>query len=129
MSFLAKLLLDGEEHNVLHCGFRFVQTTDATGKPTAMPQGGNVNLIIESTGATDVFEWMTSPVQTKSGTITFYRRDNMSKLKTLAFTDGHCVDYYETFNHNGDHPMQINFTISAKEVKLNDAQYLNNWPE
>jgi Hemolysin coregulated protein Hcp (TssD) len=129
MSFLAKLKLDGEEYNVLHCGFRFVQPTNVTGKPTAIPQGGNINLIVESTGTTDVFEWMISAVQTKNGEITFYRRDNMSKLKTLVFSEGHCVDYYESFDHNGAHPMQITFTISAKELKLNDSQFLNNWPE
>lgn len=129
MSFLAKLNLDGEEYNVLHCGFRFIQSTDATGKPTAIPQGGNVNLVVESTGGTDVFDWMISAVQTKSGTITFYRRDNMSKLKTLEFSEGHCVDYYESFDHNGEHPMQITFTVSAKELKLNESQFVNNWPE
>ncbi len=129
MSFLAKLKLDGEEYNVLHCGFRFVQSTNTTGKPNAIPHGGNVNLVVESTGSTDVFDWMISAVQTKNGSITFYRRDNMSKLKTLEFSDGHCVDYYESFDHNGDHPMQITFTISAKELKLNESQYLNNWPD
>jgi hypothetical protein len=129
MSFLAKLKLDGEEYNVLHCGYRFVQATDATGKPTAIPRGGNINMVVESTGATDVFDWMISPVQTKNGSITFFRRDNMSKLKTLDFTDGHCVDYYETFDHNGDHPMQITFTVSARELKLNESQFENNWPD
>jgi hypothetical protein len=128
MSFLAKLKLDGEEYNVLHCGFRFVQSTDATGKPTAIPQGGNINMIVESTGSTDVFDWMISAVQTKNGIITFYRRDNMSKLKTLDFSDGHCVDYYETFDHRGEHPMQITFTISARELKLNESPFVNNWP-
>ena len=94
-----------------------------------MPQGGTINLSVESTGTTDVFDWMISPVQTKSGTITFFRRDNMSKLKILEFTEGHCVDYYEFFEHKGEHPMQITFTISVKELKLNESQFINNWPE
>ena len=41
MSFIAKLKIDGEEMNVLHCGFPVsAQGTDTTGKPTAIPQGG-----------------------------------------------------------------------------------------
>ena len=28
MSFIAKLNLEGEEVNVMHCGFRFTQITD-----------------------------------------------------------------------------------------------------
>jgi Hemolysin coregulated protein Hcp (TssD) len=129
MSFIAKLKIDGEEMNVLHCGFRFSQVTDATGKPTAIPQGGTINLIVESSGGTDLFDWMISPTQTKSGTVTFFRRDTSSKLKTLEFADAHCVDYYETFDHVGDHPMQIQLTISAHEIKLNDSEFKNNWPE
>jgi hypothetical protein len=129
MSFIAKLHLDGEEINVLHCGFRFTQATDTTGKPTARPQGGNINLLVESTGSTDLFDWMIKPTQQKNGKITFYRRDTMSKLKTLEFTDAVCVEYYETFDHNGDTPMQIQLTISAHEIKLNDSEFTNNWPK
>jgi len=115
--------------NVLHCGFRFTQVTDATGKPTAIPQGGTINLIVESSGGTELFDWMISPTQTKNGTITFFRRDTNSKLKTLEFSEGHCVDYYETFDHVGDHPMQIKLTVSAREIKLNDSEFKNNWPQ
>ena len=129
MSFKAKLTIDEEDINVLHCGYRFSQLTDATGKPTAIPQGGTINLVVESDGATDLFDWMISPTQTKSGVITFLRRDEKSKLKTLRFTDAHCVDYYETFDHVSDEPMQIQLTISAREIKLNESEFKNNWPE
>jgi Hemolysin coregulated protein Hcp (TssD) len=129
MSFIAKMTIDGEDINVLHCGFRFTQATDATGKPTAIPQGGLVHITLESTGGTELFDWMISPTQTKSGSITFYRRDNMSKLKILEFSDAHCVDYFETFDHVGENPMQIQLSLSAKEIKLNDSEFKNNWPE
>lgn len=128
MSFIAKMKIDGEELNVLHCSFRFSQGTDATGKPTSIPQGGNINLVLESNGSTDLFDWMISPTQTKSGVVTFYRRDSMSKLKSLEFGDAHCVDYYETFDHAGENPMQVQITISAHEIKLNDSEFKNNWP-
>jgi hypothetical protein len=129
MSFIAKLKIDGDEMNVLHCGFRFKQNTDATGKPTAIPQGGGINLVVEGDGSTDLFDWMISPTQTKSGSITFFRRDTNSKLKTLEFSDAHCVDYYETFDHTGNNPLQIQLTLSAREIKLNDSEFKNNWPE
>jgi len=129
MSFIAKLHIDKDEMNVLHCGFRFTQGIDATGKPVAIPQGGTIHLTLESSGDTDLFDWMVSPAQTKSGSIIFYKRDNNSKLKTLEFTDAHCVDYYETFDHVGENPMQVQISISAREVKLNESEFRNNWPE
>lgn len=128
MSFIAKLKIDGPEMNVLQCGFRFTQVTDSTGRPSSIPHGGGINLVVESNGSNDLFDWMISPTQTKCGTITFFRRDTMSKLKTLEFTDAHCVDYHETYNHLGDKPMQIQLVISAHEIKLNESEFKNNWP-
>ncbi|GGH80279.1 hypothetical protein HNQ91_004877 [Filimonas zeae] len=129
MSFIAKMELEGENSNILYCSFRFTQVTDATGRPSSVPKGGAVMLTVESTGQSDLFDWMISPEQTRSGLITFYRRDTMSKLKTLEFTDAHCIDYQEVYQHDGEFPMQIKLVLSAKELKLNDSTYTNNWPQ
>lgn len=128
MSFIAKLTLDGDQLNVLHCRFQFSQETDASVRPTSVPFDGVINLTLESNGKTDLFDWMISPTQTKSGTVTFFRRDNMSKLKTLSFTDAHCIDYIEEYTHDGEHPMQITIQLSAKELKLNESSFKRNWP-
>ncbi len=128
MSFTAKLQLDSEEMNVLHCGYRFMQVTDRTGLPTGTPTGGKIDLLVESTGTTDLFEWMVNPTQVKSGVITFFRIDMFSKLKTLEFKDAFCVDFYETFDHTGERPMQVHLTLSAHGLKLNDIEFYNDWP-
>ena len=128
MSFIAKLYLDNQEINVLYCSFRFMQTTDATGKPSSVPQGGSINLTVESSGKVDLFDWMISATQKKTGSVTFFRRDTMSTLKMLDFADAHCVDYNEVYQHDGEFPMQIALVISAKELKLNGSAYKNNWP-
>ncbi len=130
MSFLAKISLDGaEEINVLYCSYRFNQAIDATGKPSSIPQGGLITLTVESKNDTDIMDWMINPTSTKSGKITFYRRDMMSKLKTLEFTGAYCVNFQEEFNHAGEMPMQITFTASAKTIKVNDSEFKNNQPE
>lgn len=129
MSFVARITIDDEEMNVLHCSFHFSQTTDATGRPNAVPQGGSINLLVESDSSTVLFDWMISPTQMKNGTITFYRRDSMSRLKTLAFTDAYCIGYHETYDHMGNQPMQTHITLSTKQLRLNDSEYRNNWPQ
>ncbi|AHF15641.1 type VI secretion system tube protein TssD [Niabella soli] len=128
MSFIAKFSIDGVERNVLNCSYRLTQVTDDTGRPTSIPRGGSIVLTLESNGSVDLFDWMISSTQTKNGKITFFRRDSMSKLITLNFTDAHCIDYMEEFNHNSEFPMQITLQLSAKELKLNDSAYKNNWP-
>ena len=121
--------MEGEEMNVLQCGFGFSQSIDVTGKPTSIPRGGDIKLVLESQGNTDLFDWMVLPTQTKSGIITFYRRDSMSKFKTLEFVDAFCVEYYESFDHVGSNPLQISLSISAREMRLNDSSFQNIWPE
>lgn len=129
MSFIAKLQLQNEDDmSVLRCNFRFNQTIDATGKPSALPQGGTINLVLVSHGHASLFDWMINPVQTRSGKITFIRYDTMSKLKVLEFENAHCVEYCESFDQLSDHPIQIQLTLSAHIIKLNEATFKNNWP-
>ena len=129
MSFLAKIFVDDSEWRLLHVDFRLSQMTDSQGKPSSVPSGGSIALTLESTNENDLFEWMIQPTMTKSGKIVFYKRDNMSALKTLEFKDAACVEYHEFFQHNTETPMQIKLTLSARELKLNSSQFKNNWPK
>ena len=129
MSFIARLKLENEEAiNVLQCAFRFRQFMDATGKPTTLPRGGIIRLLLENDGRTGLFEWMIGSIHIKSGAITFYKYDSMASLRTLSFQDAHCVEYYEHFDQQAEHPMQVQLTISAHVIRLNDATFINNWP-
>ncbi|RBL92748.1 MULTISPECIES: type VI secretion system tube protein TssD [Chitinophaga] len=128
MSFKATMLLEGEEMNVLECHFTFSQPTDHSGKPSHKPRGGTVIIIIESNGSTRLFDWMISNTSTKSGVITFLRRDALSRMKELRFSDAYCVRYTEYFNASGAHPMQVKMKLSARELLLNQSVYRNPWP-
>ncbi|RFS22568.1 hypothetical protein DVR12_12250 [Chitinophaga silvatica] len=128
MSFKAILNIDGEEMNILECKFSFAQSIDHTGKPVSRAKGGLIHLLLESTGQTRLFDWMVSNTLTKSGSIIFYRRDAMSRLKTLHFVDGYCISYTEKFNAFNEEPMQISLTLSCRELKLNHSAYQNPWP-
>ncbi len=128
MSFIAKLKIDQEEFTVLHCNFNINQHIDESGKPVSIPVGGLINLVVESTDSAFIYDWMISPTQKKSGTITFYRRDAMSKMKTLSFSDAFCVNYREEYIHLGEIPMQIAFTISARVITMVNSAFTKNWP-
>jgi hypothetical protein len=128
MSFTAVLNIDQQNLNVLACDFAFNQQVDTTGKPSSKPQGGIINVVIESTMDTSLFEWMISNHQTRNGAIIFKRRDVNSRMKDLEFKDAYCVHYREMFVATGEHPMQIQLTLSAKELKMGNARYANPWP-
>ncbi|MBC9913526.1 type VI secretion system tube protein TssD [Chitinophaga varians] len=128
MSFKATLSLEGSTMNVLECHFTFSQATDETGKPSHRPRGGIIRIVIESDGSSWLFDWMISNTGVKSGTVTFWRRDVMSRMKELRFTDAYCVRYGEHFNASGAIPMQVQLKLSARELALNQSVYQNPWP-
>ncbi len=128
MSFLAKVTIDDITMNVLRCNFAFEQGSDVTGRPSQRPRGGQIRLLIESTNKTDFLEWTISPNMTKDGEIIFYKRDNMSSLKTVNFKSAYCLRYEEDFDAVNDQPLQTLLLISAKEITVKDTTYTNNWP-
>ena len=127
MSFLAKFFIDGKTYNVLECNYKLHQPVDEVGKPIGRPKGGQITLVIESDSDTEFFYWMKEPNQTKSGTITFFKRDTMAKQKTIEFTNAYCIEYEENFIADDRSPMVTHITISAEQIKLNAIDFSNLW--
>lgn len=127
MSFLAKLEIEEETYNVLDCSYSFEQTVDRNNKPSGKPRGGQVYMIIESSGSTSFLQWMVAHKQTKNGVITFFKRDAMSRMLALKFNKAYCVNYTEHFNAKTNMPMQIHLTISAKKLDIEGVTFENTW--
>jgi hypothetical protein len=110
---------------VLEMDFGFSQNIDNTGKPTGRPLINNINMVVESTSDTQIADWMVSFGATKDGKIELELRNNVKK--TLVFKKAYCIQYHESFNHQGgESPMHISFTISPEEVELDDSIYISN---
>lgn len=129
MSFLSKLTLDGTAYNVLECRYNFTQAIDSTGKPQSTPQGGEIFIRIESVGNPELLTWMLEHNQTKNGTITFYRRDAMSKLQELNFEKAYCINFTEHFDANSSEPLQIEMILIAKKFEVNGASHEKRWKD
>ncbi len=127
MAFKAKFEVDGKTLNVLNCSFSFHQNVDPTGRPSSDVRGGMIHVTVESTEDTSLFEWMTDPHGFKDGKITFYKRDQDSKMKELEFKQASCVEYSESFDAVSSSPMSCHFTLSAREVTIGQAQHANPW--
>ncbi|MFP3593141.1 type VI secretion system tube protein TssD [Chryseobacterium sp. SIMBA_038] len=127
MSFKAKLKVAGKEYNVLNVSYGLFQETDATGRPSTVTRGGKIEIIIEGTGSTDLFEWMTNSFERKDGSVVFVKRDSDATLKELKFTEGYLVKHRENFDSTGDNPLTESFTISARKIELGSGAYENEW--
>ena len=129
MSFKAKLEVDGKEYRVVYCNYSLKQFVDDTGRPSSTVRAGPIDIIVESTDDTTLFEWMCDSYMRKDGKITFNKRDEDAKMKELVFENGYVVDYEEALNVANPYPMTIKFAISAQTVKMDEATFVQDWPE
>ena len=127
MSFKAKLKVAGKEYNVLSVSYALFQETDATGRPSTVTRGGKIDVVVESTGEADFFEWMTNSFERKDGSIVFLKRDSEATLKELKFKEAYIVKYQEDFDATGNQPLKETFTLSAKEIELGTGKHVNEW--
>jgi len=127
MSFKAKLSVGGQDVNILECSYDLKQEVDATGRPSSVTRGGQIDLVLESSGDTFFFEWMCNNFERKDGTVTFFKRDTDAKLKELKFTEGYLVSYEEKFDSVTNEPMEEKITISARKIQCGNGTLDNEW--
>ncbi len=127
MSFKSKISIDGTDYNVLHCSFSMMQEVDTTGRPSSVSRGGMINVVIESTDDTSLFEWMCDSYMRKDGTITFNKRDEDAKMKELNFTEAYMTSYEESFDFSGVGAMTTSFALSAREISMGNGVHINDW--
>ena len=127
MSFKSVFEVSGKKLVVKHCSYDLTQEVDATGRPSSITRGGRIRLIVESTGETDLFEWMVNNFERKDGTVTFFKRDSDAELKKLNFKEGYLVKFEESFDSDDKSPMTVAFTISARELSMGSGTHVNEW--
>ena len=127
MSFKAKLEVDGKEYRVVYCNYSLKQFVDDTGRPSSTVRAGTIDIIVESTDDTTLFEWMCDSYMRKDGKITFNKRDEDAKMKELEFKEAYMVSYKESFDNAGTGAMQEKFSLSAHSIKLGNGEHENEW--
>jgi hypothetical protein len=128
MSFKAVFKVDGKDYNVLSCNYSMRQDYDVTGRPSSVARGGVVNLVVESTDSSKLFEWMCDSYMKKDATITFNKREENAKLKELEIKEAYMVGYQESFDSIGNGAMTESLSLSSKSIKMGDGEMQNEWP-
>lgn len=128
MSFKAIFKVDGKEYNVISCNYSMHQEYDLTGRPSSVARGGVINLVIESSDASNLFEWMCDSYMKKDATITFNKREENAKLKELEISEAYMVGYTESFDSAGTGAMTESISLSARSIKMGDGEMVNEWP-
>lgn len=129
MAFKARLNFSGKEYDVLNCSYALNRDVDSKGRPSSGVYGGTIDLEIESTEDTSIVESMVNnQFKPVTGSLLVKKSEEDAKMKELSFEDGYIVKYSEGLSIIGDTPMTYKFTISARKLKLGNAEHVNDWP-
>ncbi|WP_158991081.1 type VI secretion system tube protein TssD [Mucilaginibacter sp. L196] len=130
MAFKATISLGAKTFDVLQCSYALNRDVDAKGRPSSGVYGGTIQVEVESTEDTSVIESMVNnQYKPINGTITFKKSDEDAKMKELSFTEGYIIQYNEGISITGNNPMTLSFVISARTLKIGNAQHENDWPQ
>jgi len=129
MAFKARLNFSGRDYDVLNCSYALNRDVDSKGRPSSGVYGGTVDIEIESTSDTSIIEAMVnSQFKPITGSLLIKKSEEDAKMKELDFSDGYIVKYTEGLSITGNSPMTLKFTISARTLKIGNAQHVNDWP-
>ncbi|MBS7566732.1 type VI secretion system needle protein Hcp [Mucilaginibacter sp. Bleaf8] len=130
MAFKARINIGSREFDVLQCSYALSRDVDAKGRPSSGVYGGTIQVEVESTEDTSVIESMVNnQYKPLSGVITFKKSEEDAKMKELSFEDGYIIQYNEGLSIVGNAPMSLSFVISARKLKVGNAEHENDWPK
>lgn len=125
------LKVDGlTDREVLKLKYVLHQEADVEGRPSAITRGGKIEVTVKSLndGNTDFFDWVCDPYKTKSGELSFEKRDG-TNMKTLKFEEAYLVKYEELYDSIDENLQHEYFIISAKKISIGDVVHENSWAD
>lgn len=127
MSFKAQLEIAGEVSNILEVKYDLYQETDASGRPSSVARGGQIEITIESTAKDKFFSACADSFERLDGSVKFLKRDTNATLKELKFKQAYVVRYKEVFTSTGENPLTETFVLSAQEINMGNGSHINEW--
>ena len=127
MSFKAQLEIAGEVSNILNVKYELYQETDASGRPSSVSRGGQIEITIESTAKDKFFSACADSFERLDGSVKFLKRDTNATLKELKFKQAYVVRYKEVFTSTGENPLTETFVLSAQEINMGNGSHINEW--
>lgn len=127
MSIISKLYIEESTFNILRYHWSFNQKADATGRPSARPQGGLIQIVIEATKDALFTEWAMNHNMLKNVKIVQSPTTKTSKNRTIEFYDMHCVETSDNFNGINNEPMTTTVILSPAIISVNGTKIMEKY--
>lgn len=129
MSFVATLLVQGEDFNVRRFSWEVSQNTDAINRPDALVRGGQLHIELDSEPSDMLHFWALDDTKQFSGELQVMESDSSTVRKTIEFTDAYCIGLSKRFDGSGSaQSMTMTLTLSADKLVCGEMTIHNEWP-
>jgi hypothetical protein len=132
-SFNAELSIDGKTFSVLTASYGLYQAMDESGKPSSGVRTHLIQLQLAGSDDETLTNWAADAQKRLDGKITFFRIDEQSTFKELAFEQAYCVQYAErvapanTTDQALSGSYLIEIGISPAVLKIGGTKHDNQW--
>lgn len=121
----------GPTWRIINMTYEFFQSVDRFGQPNGTPDGGFINITVESsTSDVTVIQWMLSHERMTDGGAYFFDR-NARQVRAVEFKGAYCIYFKEIFDAFNDAFMRIEFRISCREITVDgggaEATLVKTW--
>lgn len=119
MSVVAKLIIDGKEHDIKYLKINIHQDTDHRNLPLSSPLGGYFDIQVETVKENTFIDWMLDHDGLKDVKIEIPSRFAGGKSRVIELKDTYCFSYNDTFTSTTDEPMNTFFRLSPGGIYNN----------
>jgi hypothetical protein len=129
MSFEAELRLEGNTYRINGLSLDISQEVDDIGRPCSATRGGVIKIEMDALKDEVITDWVMNPNKQLNGTITYYRTDELAKLKEITFENGFCIELREKYLGVAHANRLISLmSISSEKVSIGSVEMNNQWP-
>lgn len=112
MGIVAKLFVDGKEHDIKYLKISIHQETDHKDIPVGNPLGGYFDIQVEADKENIFLDWMLEHNGLKDVKIIIPSRFAGGKSRVIELKDTYCVSYNNKFTSTTSEPMSTFFRLS-----------------
>ena len=128
MAIKSILKIDGWKYNLVKANFNFTCAVGLNGYVTNMVRFERIALLLPSYSDIFFLDWMFTQNLQKSGSIAFYKDEDMiRKVKKVIFAGAFCLGYKEVYSSTFAMPMYTELIISAGGIKIEESVFRFPW--
>lgn len=122
MSIVTEFHVDEKRFKVITYDWSFNQPIDSTGRPVAAPQGGIMQIVVETEQNEPFTEWAVNPTMIKNAKL-IQRSVNLDgKSRIIDLVDVYCIEATDNYSSTGTKNLSTSLVLSPAQILVDGVK-------